>query len=339
MFFDILFYFSEEFMKSVLKLMTIIFIVSIFSISVPKNALAADVTLVLGSNPSVEKGKSITLTLTASNLTNDIELNNIAITFDNAQFDGNGTLDNLILSPNSPSKEFSFTAKENAQVGQYDFTFDFQASSPSNEDTITNNQVTKKIDLTTNPQTTPVAPVITQTPASNNADVLSIICKEGIISPLFNPLVKTGYIVNVADNISQANFTVNRANNKATVLVAGNRLLTIGDNNVTITITAEDGKTKNIYTINVIKGAKIESSSSVSSVFSSTFVQSESRLANNVDKGLLNSLQGLKEENEKLKETNSAISEKFTVITILLVVFIAILIASLVFVIVRFREI
>lgn len=182
------------------------------------------------------------------------------------------------------------------------------------------------------------APIISSTPLSNNADVLSIVCKEGILTPLFNPTIKKGYIINVPENITQANFTVTTANNKAKPSVVGNRGLTMGDNKVTITITAEDGKTKNIYEINVIKGAA-PISSAVSSMVSSTVVQSESKLTNNFDRGLLSSLQGLKEENQKLKESNSAISEKFAVITILLVVFIAILIASLIFVIVKFREI
>ena len=186
----------------------------------------------------------------------------------------------------------------------------------------------------------PSTPIVTSTPTalSNNADVISIVCKEGVMTPVFNPLIKKGYVVNVAENITQANFTVTTVNKKTLISVVGNKLLTIGDNKVTITITAEDRNTKNIYEINVIKGANMVSSS-VSSMVSSFVIQSESKLANNLDKGLLSSLQGLKEENQKLKENNSTLSEKFAVITILLVVLIAILIASLIFVVIKFREI
>lgn len=334
-------------MKSILKLMTIVFVVSIFSIFAPKNVFAADATLSFGGSSTVRQGENITLSFTvsnASNLSENITLSNIQVTYDTNQFEaiGNVEISSAIINNESSSiiGSFIFKAKNTALPGNYTFNLTFDIASPPLADTITASPLSTSVNITektTSVPNTSSTPSVSSTVLSNNADVLSIVCKEGAMTPAFNPLIKKGYIVNVAENITLATFTVTTAHNKALISIVGNKQLTIGDNKVTITITAEDRKTKNAYEINVIKGATTVSSS-VSSMVSSTIVQSESKLANNLDKGLLSSLQGLKEENQKLKENNSAISEKFAVITILLVVLIAILIASLIFVVIKFRE-
>ncbi|WP_130605119.1 S-layer homology domain-containing protein [Cohnella abietis] len=65
----------------------------------------------------------------------------------------------------------------------------------------------------------------------------------------------TSYTVNVPNNQSSLTVTAIAVDAKATVAIAGGDNLVVGDNTVTVTVTAEDGETTKVYTIIVKRAA------------------------------------------------------------------------------------
>ncbi|MCI9016024.1 MAG: hypothetical protein HFJ53_02500 [Clostridia bacterium] len=87
-------------------------------------------------------------------------------------------------------------------------------------------------------------------PLSKNANLLKI---EGInLTPVFNKNT-LNYTATVANGVTSVNIKPQVEDAKATVKVEGNTNLQVGENTVTITVTAEDGITKKVYTIKVTR--------------------------------------------------------------------------------------
>ncbi|MCD9024940.1 metallophosphoesterase [Cohnella silvisoli] len=68
---------------------------------------------------------------------------------------------------------------------------------------------------------------------------------------------KTSYTVSVPKNQSSVRVTATAADAKATVAIAGGDKLKVGDNTVTVTVTAQDKKTTKVYTIIVKRVDKV----------------------------------------------------------------------------------
>lgn len=87
---------------------------------------------------------------------------------------------------------------------------------------------------------------------SADAFLKNIIINEGILAPEFNSTIKE-YTVNVTEEIEE--IIVKGVPSKETSMVEGNKIykLNSGDNEIILTVTAEDGITKEEYKINVIK--------------------------------------------------------------------------------------
>jgi len=75
---------------------------------------------------------------------------------------------------------------------------------------------------------------------SSNSKLGSLQITEGAISPEFSSSV-TEYAVSVPNEVTSLNITAEADSSKATVKITGNEELQVGDNNVEITVTAEDG--------------------------------------------------------------------------------------------------
>ena len=83
-----------------------------------------------------------------------------------------------------------------------------------------------------------------------DATLSSLSVSNGILTPAFSSNVRT-YSVNVANTVTEITLTATPNNAKATVIGAGVKQLTAGANTFTITVTAEDGVTKSVYTVTV----------------------------------------------------------------------------------------
>lgn len=75
---------------------------------------------------------------------------------------------------------------------------------------------------------------------SSNSKLSSLQIAEGAISPEFSSSVKE-YEINVPNEITKLNITAEADSSKAKVKITGNEELQVGDNNIEIIVTAEDG--------------------------------------------------------------------------------------------------
>jgi hypothetical protein len=88
--------------------------------------------------------------------------------------------------------------------------------------------------------------------ASTDATLAALEVDPGDLSPPFGPLV-TEYGVTVGNSVTSVTVTATTAHPGATAVVAGNTGLVVGDNTVTVAVTAEDGVTVLVYTITVTR--------------------------------------------------------------------------------------
>ena len=96
----------------------------------------------------------------------------------------------------------------------------------------------------------------TESDKSSNANLSSLKVNEGKLNPEFKSSV-TEYTVQVDEDVSKLTVTASAAHGKATVIGAGTFDLEKGDNQRTVTVTAEDGSKKS-YTINIKRKGKKE---------------------------------------------------------------------------------
>lgn len=88
---------------------------------------------------------------------------------------------------------------------------------------------------------------------SNNVNLKSLEIEEQELSPAFSPET-TSYTIQIAEEVTKLEIKAEAEDEKATVTIKGNEELKEGENIITITVTAEDGTTKN-YEIKVAKSA------------------------------------------------------------------------------------
>jgi Cadherin-like beta sandwich domain/Domain of unknown function (DUF4073) len=96
-----------------------------------------------------------------------------------------------------------------------------------------------------------------KTTSANNADLSNLTLSSGVLSPSF--AAGTGhYTVNVGNDVTSIRVTPTVADANATVMVNGSSALlpiylNVGDNTITIIVTAEDGISKKTYTVTVTR--------------------------------------------------------------------------------------
>ncbi len=88
--------------------------------------------------------------------------------------------------------------------------------------------------------------------ASSDATLKSLAISNGTLNPAFSPSV-TQYIAEVDFSVTSLAVTALKNHNGASVYVGGNESLAVGENTVSVTVTAENGA-KQTYTIKVTRG-------------------------------------------------------------------------------------
>lgn len=88
--------------------------------------------------------------------------------------------------------------------------------------------------------------------ASSDATLRSLQVSPGTLDPEFSPSVEE-YSVQVGEDVSKIAVSAEANGENATVSIAGDSDLQMGDNTVTCSVTAEDGQTVMTYTIHVSK--------------------------------------------------------------------------------------
>ena len=89
----------------------------------------------------------------------------------------------------------------------------------------------------------------------DNASLSTLSVTPGALSPVFNSNI-TYYTVSVPNETTSIMIDATPANPNATVSGAGSRSLSIGENNINIIVTAQDGVTTKTYTVSVTRQAE-----------------------------------------------------------------------------------
>jgi tRNA threonylcarbamoyladenosine modification (KEOPS) complex Pcc1 subunit len=140
--------------------------------------------------------------------------------------------------------------------------------------------------------------IITVTRAQSNADLSDLVLSSGTLTPVFASGTRT-YTASVANNTTSITVTPTVADATATVTVNGTAVtsgsasgaipLNVGDNTITVEVTAEDGATVNDYEITVTRAQSsnadlsglVLSSGTLTPVFASGTTAYTATVANN----------------------------------------------------------
>jgi len=256
-------------MKKSKKILSILFIL-VCMVCIFKNV---DATTITSSAASVEKGKSVTITVTVPNV------NTVDLTATVSGAGTNGTIrivdGALTGEAKSYSKSITVTPSVAGTItvsvdGSSNAVLNGQYVNVAASKTIT---VTEPVvNVTPQPSTPPPANTGNTTKPSNNntntnkpttntntntnakssnANLKSLILSVEGLSPAFAKNI-TNYSLNVGENVSEIKVNASVEHNRATYSVTGNTGLKDGENVITVKVTAEDGSVKK-YVINVLK--------------------------------------------------------------------------------------
>lgn len=203
-------------------------------------ALAAGSYKISYSTSTINKGSSLTVTITASNITGrfNIASSNTAVATVSSS--------SIWLENNSQKITIKSVA---AGTSKITITPVDVADSATGDD-ITSSLATKTINLTVKEK----ASTGTQTQSkSTDATLKSLRLSVEGMSPTFNKNT-TAYNLNVSTSVTSISVTASVNNSKAKYSVKGNTNLKEGTNTIKVVVTAEAGNTKT-YTITVTRAA------------------------------------------------------------------------------------
>lgn len=220
-------------------LKALIFLGIIIAINLTFTTISNATISISTSKSSVSPGETFSVTVSVKSN----EAGNIKLQASNATLSDNN-LDLMTSSSATVSctagSSGTITINASGKVANYDSeTEEIQSASPK-----TINIVTQS-----NP-TTPTTPTNPATPAakSNNASLSNL-----VISPVdfkgFKASKTTGYSVTVENDVTEVGVKATAQHSKAKVEISGNKNLKVGENIVSVTVTAEDGKTKKTYKV------------------------------------------------------------------------------------------
>jgi len=250
-------------MKKIRRIFSILLVI-ICSICIFKSVEATTIT----AANSVEKGKSVTITVTVPNV-NTVDLT--------ATVSGAGTNETIRLVDGALTGEAKTYSKSITVTPTSSGTITVSVSASSNA--VLNgeyvNVAASKTITVTEPAPPPPAQQQPVTPPANtgttnnkpttnnntttnntsskssNANLRSMILSVEGLSPAFAKNI-TNYSINVGENVNEIKVTASVEHSRATYSVNGNTNLKEGENVITVRVVAEDGTVKN-YTINVLK--------------------------------------------------------------------------------------
>ena len=209
--------------------------------SVTQNAMAAGTASISASGGSCTVGGTVTVKVTVS-APADIGVADFTLTYDAsaltfaADSSVNGSYREVDFGITGKSKTYTYEFIGN-KAGTYTITVKASKQSvlpldPAVGDTFDDVTV-KNATVTVNPPYS----------ASKNANLGKLSVGEGTLSPAFSKDT-TSYTVNVDGAVTALTISAKSEDGKGKVSVSGNKDLKEGANTVTVTCTAEDGKTK-----------------------------------------------------------------------------------------------
>ncbi len=256
---------------------------------------------------TIEVGKSTVLKITDTcNSSSGTLKCNLNLNYDKSLFDinnncGTGTdSSSTNIDYNKISScSIKFTAKANLELKEDKTTkislFSLDQGTEKASKTITikaNKKPVPTENKTTVPSTTTGVPLSTAKVKSNNAKLKDIkITSEDKVELSYTPKFSSSineYSLNVDGTISRVMINATLEDSNASLVISDNvkSELVAGENNkITITVTAEDGQTKNTYTINVLRDA-LETDATLKSLKikeSSSFKFSADKFSYNVE--------------------------------------------------------
>ena len=241
--------------KGFLKLIILLSFIGI--VLLPKSAYALTFK-VEKSVDTIKPGKDVTVYIKASDVGSDpISSYNISLSYDTSKLDfksGDGnnvstvnannpiviTNSNGTLTDGTTVATLNFTAKSNASAGDANFSLsssDCYAQSDTNKE--------KEIKATNTSSMVKIASL------SSDATLSSLKIPNATISPKFDKNT-TEYKTTIQD-ITEITVNAIASDSSANIMISDNyKALKKGDNEIKISVTAEDGKTTKVYVVKVI---------------------------------------------------------------------------------------
>lgn len=245
-------------MKRTLNYLLVLFIfMFVGMISVSATSLKLD-------PETIEVGKSSTLTISNPTRSGDYK-----ISYDKSILDAKnncGTSDFVLQNKVKDGCTIVFTAKKNLSLTENKKIeiklSDDGGSTPEVKTLTVKANTTTTTTTTTSPSTTTQTAISTTKAKSNNAKLKELkITSEDKVELSYTPKFSSSineYSLNVDGSISRVIINATLEDSNASLVISDNvkSELVAGENNkITITVLAEDGQTKNTYTINVLRDA------------------------------------------------------------------------------------
>ncbi len=212
---------------------------------------------------TIEVGKSSTLTISNPTRTGDYK-----ISYDKSILEAKnncGTSDFVLQNKVKDGCTIVFTAKKNLSLTEnkkIEIKLSDDGGSTPEVKTLTVKANATTTTTTTSPSTTTQTAISTTKAKSNNAKLKELkITSEDKVELSYTPKFSSSineYSLNVDGSISRVIINATLEDSNATLVISDNvkSELVAGENNkITITVLAEDGQTKNTYTINVLRDA------------------------------------------------------------------------------------
>jgi hypothetical protein len=236
-----------------IKFLGFIIIVMLFSICNLNTVYGISATL-SPSPSSVLQGNTFTVRVSFSD---DVCAATFNVSYDTSKLTlvSGETSDAWVEGENLPS--FTFKANSGA-VGNASISLSGKASDTNfvKYDLSRSTSVTITAPVVTTPTTPTTQQSTTTTTKSSNANLKKLLPNYEGLSPNFNPNI-TKYSLTVPATATNLGLTVAVEATGAKYWISGEDNLKMGDNTVTVTVTATDG-TKKVYTIIVTKAADVE---------------------------------------------------------------------------------
>ena len=229
-------------MKSLLKT-SMLTIIMIMTFAILSSVNAAGSFSVSPTSKSIEKGKTASITITANDCGGQFEIKssdeNVASVSSSSEWVESG------------SKSITVNAKK---AGTATITVTAKSVSTTEDPTPVTGSKTVKITVTEAKEDKKE-----ETTKSSNANLstLGVTPKEYDFTGFKQNT--TNYSVTIPSNVDSLKVSYKTADKNAKVKVTGNTGLEVGTNTINVEVTAEDGITKKIYTINVTKLATEDS--------------------------------------------------------------------------------
>ena len=239
-------------MKKVYYLILSLMLVFAFTLIKNDSVFAASYSVSVNTN-NVSSGGSVTLSITGSGCEGSFSVyvnngasvtgNNPIWTGESTQIKAGSSSFTIIVTPQSVTD--SNTAEKITSFQSKSIPITVKSSSSSSSSSNSSNGSTSSNNSSSSSQTTPEPEV----KKSSEKNLSSLSVSEGTLSPKFSAGTTT-YKVDLTSETESLTISAKAKDSKAKVSGTGKKELKIGENNFTVTVTAEDGS-KKTYTISV----------------------------------------------------------------------------------------